>query len=82
MGLKLPFYLLGKVSGGGSEIIMSALPFVQNFGLKTLDLRFGQRLDNIPISVTFEEYRDREEVLRKSGMLKGSNISITEDMSR
>ena len=32
--------------------------------------------------VTFEEYKDREEVLRKSGMLRGSNISVTEDMSR
>ena len=31
---------------------------------------------------TFEEYKDREEVLRKSGMLRGSNISVTEDMSR
>ncbi len=32
--------------------------------------------------VTFQEFKDREEVLRKSGVLKGNNIHITEDMSR
>ena len=35
-----------------------------------------------PVLVTFQEFKDREEVLRKSGVLKGSNIHITEDMSR
>ena len=35
-----------------------------------------------PVVVTFEEYRDRDEVLRKSNMLKGSGLSVTEDMSR
>ena len=49
-----------------------------------------------PVLVTFEDFKDREDVLRsvtklyqykcrlrrKGGMLKGSNISITEDMSR
>ena len=34
------------------------------------------------LAVTFEEYKDREEVLRKSTVLRGSNISVTEDMSR
>ena len=32
--------------------------------------------------VTFEEFSDREHVLRKAGLLKGSNIHVTEDMSR
>ena len=32
--------------------------------------------------VTFEELTAREEVLRKAGMLKGSKVYITEDMSR
>ena len=32
--------------------------------------------------VTFEEFTDREHVLRKAGLLKGSNIHVTEDMSR
>ena len=35
-----------------------------------------------PMVVTFEEFSDREHVLRKAGMLKGSNIHVTEDMSR
>ncbi len=35
-----------------------------------------------PVVVTFQEFKDREEVLRKSGVLKGNNIHITEDMSR
>ena len=35
-----------------------------------------------PVLVTFEEYRDRDEVLRKANMLKGSGLSVTEDMSR
>ena len=40
--------------------------------------------DNIfrPVVVTFEEFKDREEVLRKAGVLKGNNIHVTEDMSR
>ena len=35
-----------------------------------------------PVVVTFEEFKDRDEVLRKAGVLKGSNIHVTEDMSR
>ena len=35
-----------------------------------------------PVLVTFEEFKDREDVLRKGGMLRGSNVSVTEDMSR
>ena len=35
-----------------------------------------------PVLVTFEEYRDRDEVLRKANTLKGSGLSVTEDMSR
>ena len=35
-----------------------------------------------PVVVSFEEFSDREQVLRKAAMLKGSNIHITEDMSR
>ena len=35
-----------------------------------------------PVVVTFEEFSDREHVLRKAGLLKGSNIHVTEDMSR
>ena len=35
-----------------------------------------------PVVVTFEEFKDREEVLRKAGVLKGNNIHVTEDMSR
>ena len=35
-----------------------------------------------PVLVQFEDFNDRENVLRKAGMLKGSNIHITEDMSR
>ena len=40
--------------------------------------------DNVfrPVVVTFEEFKDREEVLRKAGVLKGNNIHVTEDMSR
>ena len=32
--------------------------------------------------VTFQELTAREEVLRKAGLLKGSNVFVTEDMSR
>ena len=32
--------------------------------------------------VTFENYKDKEEVLRKGYMLKGSSIHITEDMNK
>ena len=35
-----------------------------------------------PVVVSFEELTAREEVLQKAGMLKGSNIFITEDLSR
>ena len=35
-----------------------------------------------PVVVTFEDFNDREQVLRKAGMLKGNNIHVTEDMSR
>ena len=35
-----------------------------------------------PVLVTFQEFKDKEDVLRKSGMLKGTNIHLTEDMSR
>ena len=35
-----------------------------------------------PVVVTFEEFKDRDEVLRKAGVLKGSNIHVTEDMPR
>jgi len=35
-----------------------------------------------PVLVTFEVFKDREEVLRKGNMLKGSNIHIGEDMSK
>ena len=35
-----------------------------------------------PVLVTFEDFTDRENVLRKAGMLRGSNIHVTEDMSR
>ena len=35
-----------------------------------------------PVVVCFEEIDAREEVLQKAGMLKGSNVFITEDLSR
>ena len=35
-----------------------------------------------PIVVTFEEFRDRDEVLRKAGLVKGGQVHVTEDMSR
>ena len=35
-----------------------------------------------PVVVTFEDFKDREEVLRKTSMLRSSNIHITEDMSK
>ena len=41
-------------------------------------------VDNIsrPVVVSFDEDQAREEVLQKAGMLKGSNVYITEDLSR
>ena len=35
-----------------------------------------------PVVVTFENYKDKEDVLRKGGLLKGSNIHVTEDMNK
>ena len=35
-----------------------------------------------PVVVTFEEFKDRDEVLRKAGLLKLSSLHVTEDMSR
>ena len=35
-----------------------------------------------PVLVTFEDFNDHKNVLRKAGMLRGSNIHVTEDMSR
>ena len=35
-----------------------------------------------PVLVTFENFKDREEVLRKGNLLKGSNIHISEDLSK
>ena len=37
---------------------------------------------NRPVVVSFEELHTREEVLKESGKLKGSNVFITEDLSR
>jgi phage shock protein A len=35
-----------------------------------------------PVVVTFENYKDKEDVLRKGGMMKGSKIHVTEDMNK
>jgi len=35
-----------------------------------------------PITVAFESWRDKEEILRKSKLLKGSNIFVDEDFSK
>ena len=35
-----------------------------------------------PVVVSFEEFKDRDEVLRKAGLLKGGQVHVTEDMSR
>ena len=35
-----------------------------------------------PVVVSFEEFKDRDEVLRKAGLLRGTSIHVTEDMSR
>ena len=35
-----------------------------------------------PIQVCIVHYRDKEEILRKARLLKGSNIYISEDFSR
>ncbi len=35
-----------------------------------------------PVLVNFVHWKDREEVLRKSTFLRGTNIYITEDLSR
>ena len=35
-----------------------------------------------PVLATFQEWKDRDEVLRKAGVFKGNNIHVTEDMSR
>ena len=35
-----------------------------------------------PILVTFHLFKDKEDILRKSPLLRGSNIYITEDYSR
>ena len=35
-----------------------------------------------PVLVTFEEFKDREDVLRKAALLRGSHVQVTEDMSR
>ena len=35
-----------------------------------------------PVLVNFAHFRDREEVLSKSKLLRGTNVYITEDLSR
>ena len=35
-----------------------------------------------PVCVTFEEFRDREEILKNSKLLKKPTISVTEDLSK
>ena len=35
-----------------------------------------------PILVTFHLFKDKEDILRKSSLLRGSNIYLTEDYSR
>ena len=39
-------------------------------------------LGSRPVVVTFETYKDKEDVLRKAGLLRGSNIHVTEDMNK
>lgn len=48
-----------------------------NVNIYSFDTSLGR-----PVVVTFQEFKDREEVLRKAGVLKGNNIHVTEDMSR
>ena len=43
---------------------------------------FSRQHNPRPVVVTFQELTAREEVLRKAGLLKGSNVFVTEDMSR
>ena len=35
-----------------------------------------------PVVVTFENYKDKEDVLRRGGAMKGSKIHVTEDMNK
>ena len=35
-----------------------------------------------PVFMTFRLFRDRDEVFRKAGMLNGSNLHISEDVTR
>ena len=35
-----------------------------------------------PVVLTFRLFKDRDEVFRKAGMLRGSNLHISEDVTR
>ena len=35
-----------------------------------------------PVTVYFEKWQDKDEILRKSSMLRGANIYISEDFSK
>ena len=35
-----------------------------------------------PVTVSFERWQDRDDVLRKANLLNGSNIYISEDFSK
>ena len=35
-----------------------------------------------PVIMTFRLFKDRDEVFRKAGLLRGSNLFITEDVTR
>ena len=51
-------------------------------GAKTVLIKDKYQPDLRPVVVTFEEFKDRDEVLRKAGLLKGGQVHVTEDMSR
>ena len=84
----IPYYVLEHKSEN----------YILNSNIQVSRMHTGPEIGGCkPVVVTFEDFKDREDVLRsylpdlvvswcflnrKGGMLKGSNISITEDMSR
>ena len=53
------------------------------FTVKVSRVTIGPEIGNCkPVLITFRLYRDREEVWRKAGFLRGSSLHITEDVTR
>ena len=78
----LIFFLLNNIQV--KDILVKKLHISRDFPMNRVQrITYGPDFrGHKPIQVCIVHYRDKEEILRKARLLKGSNIYISEDFSR